>query len=472
MKEKRHNGATPADQVTPELLEKHDRPGPRYTSYPTAVEFSDNFKDVDYQARLALANEAKEQSLSLYVHIPFCEERCTFCGCNVIITKKPKVSATYLDYLDKEIDLLARALSERRTLHQYHWGGGTPTYLDLGQIERVQRRITEHFRIADDAEVAIEVDPRVTTNEQLRLLKDLGFNRLSLGVQDFTPAVQEAVNRVQSVEETRRVVDLGRELGFESINIDLIYGLPLQTPETFAKTLETVVSMRPERVAVYSFAYVPWIKGNQKKMDTDYLPGREQKFELFATAIRSFLKAGYDQIGMDHFAVPEDSMAKAVAKRKLYRNFMGYTVHKAPDFVGLGVSSIGHIAGAFAQNTKKLSRYYEMLDAGRLPVERGYVMNDDDRIRQHVIMELMCNFYVSTQAVSDRFGVSFSKYFATEMRDLKAKDGPVAQGFVKVSSKRIEVTPLGRLFIRNVAMIFDRYLRGDHGEKPVFSRTV
>jgi oxygen-independent coproporphyrinogen-3 oxidase len=463
---------TPVDLVTPEILEKHDRPGPRYTSYPTAVEFSEDFTESDYRKRLTAADKGPDDSISLYIHIPFCEDRCTFCGCNVIITRKPEVSERYLDYLGKEIDLLASSLPSRRTLLQYHWGGGTPTYLSCRQIEALQKKITEHFTIHPDAEVAIEVDPRVTTVEQLRLLRDLGFNRLSMGVQDFTQEVQETVNRVQSVEETRRIVDVGRDLGFGSINIDMIYGLPLQTPETFEKALETVIEMRPERVAVYSFAFVPWIKGNQKSLPTGYLPGREMKFQLFATAIRAFLAAGYDQIGMDHFAVPEDDMARAVSNRTLYRNFMGYTVHKAPDFLGLGVSSIGHVEGAFAQNTKKLSRYYEALDAGRFPVERGYVLNEDDKIRQLVIMELMCNFYVSASAISKQCGIDFASYFATELSELQAPDGPAAQGFLEVSPEGVEVLPLGRLFIRNIAMIFDRYLREKQSDKPVFSRTV
>lgn len=463
---------TPVDLVTPEILAKHDRPGPRYTSYPTAVEFHEEFTEADYRDRLAAADNGSDDSVSLYVHIPFCEERCTFCGCNVIITRKPEVSEKYLDYLHREIDLLASCLPNRRTLLQYHWGGGTPTYLSCGQIEALQKKVTEHFTIHPDAEVAIEVDPRTTTLEQLRVLRNLGFNRLSMGVQDFTIEVQETVNRVQSIEETRKIVDAGRELGFGSINIDMIYGLPLQTPETFAKALQTVIEMRPERVAVYSFAYVPWIKGNQKSLPAGYLPSRDEKFQLFATAIRSFLAAGYDQIGMDHFAVPEDAMAQAVSKRTLYRNFMGYTVHKASDFIGLGVSSIGHVEGAFAQNSKKLSRYYEALDSGRFPVERGYVLNEDDKIRQQVIMELMCNFFVSAPAISKQFGIDFESYFSMELEELQAPDGPAAQGFVEVTSDGVEVLPLGRLFIRNIAMIFDRYLREKQSDKPVFSRTV
>jgi oxygen-independent coproporphyrinogen-3 oxidase len=460
------------DLVTPELLAKYDKPGPRYTSYPTAVEFHDGFTEEDYRRRLAAADEMAEEPLSLYVHIPFCEARCSFCGCNVVITRKREVADAYLENLFQEIRLLASQLPHRRKVVQYHWGGGTPTYLSLEQMERLQEQVVKHFDIAEDAEVAIEVDPRVTTEEQLRLLARMGFSRLSLGVQDFTPEVQAAVGRIQSEEETRRLVEAGRDLGFRSVNIDLIYGLPLQTPETFRRTLDQVIAMRPDRVAVYSFAYVPWIKGNQKSLPADYLPDRETKFRLFATAIQAFLAAGYEQIGMDHFALPEDELAQAVSQGRLYRNFMGYTVHKAPDMLGVGISSIGEVRGAFAQNTKKLSRYGQALARGRFPIERGYVLDEDDRIRQRVIMELMCNFRVRAALVEELFGIDFFRYFRTELEELRAPEGPVAQGFVVISEEGVQVTPLGRLFIRNVAMVFDRYLRQKRGEKPVFSRTI
>lgn len=465
-------GADFLARVTPELLAKHDRPGPRYTSYPTAIEFHEGFGEGEYRKRLAKANERAGEPISLYVHIPFCEERCSFCGCNVTITRKRRIADLYLEHLHKEIELLAAAIPERRNLLQYHWGGGTPTYLDLDQIDALQSKIAKHFRIAEGAEVAIEVDPRVTTEEQLKLLRSHGFNRISLGVQDFTPAVQEAVNRVQSVEETRRVVDRARELGFGSVNIDLIYGLPHQTIESFRRTLGATIEMRPERVAVYSFAFVPWIRGNQRKLIEEHLPPRDVKFGLFAEAIRSFVAAGYLQIGMDHFALPEDEMGVAAANETLYRNFMGYTVHKASDFLGLGVSSIGSVAGAFAQNQKKLVRYYEAIEKGRFPIEKGYVLSEDDRIRAKVILELMCNFRVKASDVSAAFGIDFAAYFAKEIAELTEPDGAEAQGFVNVDDEGIRVSPLGRLFIRNVCMIFDPYMREKREGRPVFSRTV
>jgi oxygen-independent coproporphyrinogen-3 oxidase len=458
--------------VTPELLARHDRPGPRYTSYPTAVEFHEGYREADYRRALESANRRATEPLSLYVHIPFCRERCSFCGCNVTITRKPRVSALYLEHLHREIDLLADALPDRRALLQYHWGGGTPTYLACGEMEALQKRVERRFRILPGAEVAIEVDPRAASNDQLRLLRDLGFNRISLGVQDFTREVQEAVNRVQSVEETRRVVDRSRALGFGSVNIDLIYGLPLQTPETFRETLRAVLAMRPDRTAVYSFAFVPWIRGNQRALIERNLPPRATKFALFAEAIRAFLGAGYEPIGMDHFALPEDEMARAARRGELYRNFMGYTVHKAPDFLGAGVSSIGSIGGAYAQNTKKLVRYYEAIDAGRFPIERGYVLTDDDAVRARVILELMCNFRVRTAEIESLFGIDFRAYFAREIGEILGEDGPGTLGFVEIADDRIEVLPLGRFFIRNLCMIFDKHSRERRDGRPVFSRTI
>ncbi len=460
------------DRVTPDLLARHDRPGPRYTSYPTAVEFDDRFTAGLYEERLTQANERGADPLSLYVHIPFCERRCSFCGCNVIISKRREPVRKYLDYLFKEIDLLASALPDRRTLLQYHWGGGTPTYLDITQMKALMSKVTDHFYIAPRAEVAIEIDPEVTTVEQLEAAREIGFNRLSIGVQDFTPKVLEAVRRAQSVEQTRLLLDAARDLGFGSVNIDLIYGLPHQNPANFADTLDKVIEMRPERVAVYSFAYVPWIKKNQKKLPVDYLPEREAKFALFALAIRSFLGAGYVQIGMDHFALPEDELGQASTKRKLHRNFMGYTVHRAPDMVGLGVSSIGSLCDAFAQNVKKAPQYYQAIDEGRFPIGRGYVLSEDDRIRRHVITELMCNFHVNAKEVSQLFGIDFTNYFRSEIDELCASDGQADQGLVSVAQDGIEVLPIGRLFVRNVCMVFDAYLKKKNGDGRVFSRTV
>jgi oxygen-independent coproporphyrinogen-3 oxidase len=326
------------------------------------------------------------------------------------------------------------------------------------------------FEIDAGAEVAVEIDPRVTSFEQLEVLRELGFNRLSMGVQDFTPEVQRAVNRIQSVESTRALFERARQLGFQSINVDLIYGLPLQTLESFALAVDTAIGLRPDRVAVYSFAFVPWIRAHQKNIRQEELPAPELKLELFVEARQRFLDAGYAALGMDHFALPGDELTRAGEAGTLHRNFMGYTTRPAPDMLGVGVSAIGDVAGAFAQNTKKLSGYYAALDAGRFPIERGYRLDPDDRVRRHVITELMCNFRLAPEAVEERFGIDFEAYFRQELEELRA--GPASHGFLELGPELIEVTPTGRLFVRNVCMSFDRHLRQKRREKPVFSRTV
>jgi oxygen-independent coproporphyrinogen-3 oxidase len=467
-------GTTPmsaSPRITVELLRKYDRPGPRYTSYPTAVEFSESFGPADYAARLGEADHA-EGPLSLYAHLPFCEHRCTFCGCHVVITKDQEIVENYLGYLHREIDRLASHLPHRRRVSQYHWGGGTPTHLTPGEMEALHRKVTDRFILEPDAEVAIEVDPRVTSVEQIDLLRSLGFNRLSMGVQDFDPDVQAAVDRHQSEAQTRATYDLGRDRGFASINLDLIYGLPLQTVPKFGRTVDAVVQMRPDRVALYSYAHVPWIRAQQKWIEPKDLPSPEDKLHLFLDARERFLAAGYVEIGMDHFAVPGDELAEAQRKRRLHRNFMGYTVRMGSDMVAVGVSGIGDVRGAFAQNEKKLSRYYEVLDQGRFPVERGYALDRDDVIRRDLITRLMCNLWLDTTALEKEHGIVFADYFAAELAALNAKDGPVSEGFVALAPDHLEIVGLGRFFVRNVAMIFDRYLENRSAGKPVFSRTV
>lgn len=458
--------------ITPDLLRKYDRPGPRYTSYPTAVEFSTDYDASAYFESLALAAARADDPLSLYVHLPFCEHRCTFCGCNVVITRRRSIAEEYLTYLHREIREVARRLGRRRKVVQYHWGGGTPTYLQVGEMRELQQVVTECFDILPDAEVAIEVDPRVTSREQIDLLRAMGFNRLSMGVQDFDPDVQAIISRNQTEQQTRDLFAYSRSAGFGSINIDLIYGLPLQKTQTFARTLDTVIELRAERVAVYSYAHVPWLRTQQKGFDPAMLPSAGQKLELFCLAREAFLQAGYRPIGMDHFAVPEDELAKAVETRTLSRNFMGYTVKSAPDMIGVGVSAIGDVAGAYAQNQKKLPRYYAALDAGSLPIDRGYRLSADDRVRRYVITQLMCNFYLEKRAVEERFGIAFDQAFAHELAELASPDGLIANGFVTLSREALHVEPLGRLFVRNVAMLFDRYLQNKKSETRIFSQTV
>jgi oxygen-independent coproporphyrinogen-3 oxidase len=331
--------------------------------------------------------------------------------------------------------------------------------------------VRHHFDVAADAEQAIEIDPRVTTTTQLALLRRLGFNRLSFGVQDFDPRVQEAIHRHQPEQATRDLYWAARDAGFESINFDLIYGLPRQTVESFTRTLASVVDLLPDRIAVYSYAHVPWIRPNQKAIDPLDLPDAQTKRLLLAAAVEAFTAAGYVSIGMDHFALPDDELASATRERRLHRNFMGYTVRPAPDSVAVGVSAIGDVAGAFAQNFKSLARYYEALDAGRFPVERGYALTADDQVRRYVIAELMCNFHLDGAVLRERFGVALEEYFAPELARLAEPGGLAEDGLVRIEADTIEVTPRGRLFVRNVCMVFDTYLAA-HAGRPTFSRTV
>ena len=462
---------TPTPRITLELLERYDRPGPRYTSYPTAVEFHERFDSRAYVARLAEANR-HDGPLSLYVHLPFCEHRCAFCGCHVVITKDRSIVDDYLRRLHLEIELLARHLPDRRRVVQLHWGGGTPTHLPPDRIEALHRRIAGLFDVDPEGETAIEADPRVTTREQVDLLRALGFNRVSMGIQDLDPDVQRAIDRNQTEAQSRDLYDACRATGFRSINVDLIYGLPRQTRETFTRTIRTVVGMRPDRVALYSFAHVPWKSAQQKGIDLADLPTPGTKLELFVAARDLFLDAGYVEIGIDHFALPDDELAIARGSRSLHRNFMGYTVRTGTDLVATGVSGIGDVRGAFAQNRKKLSTYYAALDAGSFPIERGYLLDADDLLRRELVTSLMCNLWVDVRALERKFSISFEAYFAAELEALRAPSGPVEHGFVELTPDHLEVRGLGRFFVRNVAMAFDRYLEGKTGAKPVFSRTV
>jgi oxygen-independent coproporphyrinogen-3 oxidase len=456
-----------------DLLARYNKPGPRYTSYPTALEFHAGIDETAYRHSLAAADRQAAEPLSFYAHLPFCEERCAYCGCTVVITRHRDVAARYLEALELEIDRLAAHLPGRRLLSQMHWGGGTPTYYDPADLTRLFERVTRHFTFTPDAEIAIEIDPRVTSPEHLATLRRLGFNRLSMGVQDFAPEVQQAVGRIQSYELTRGLVDHARALGFRSINVDLIYGLPYQTPAGFAHTLEQVLTLRPERVAVYSFAFVPWMKAHMKHLPEAALPAPDVKLALLTGARRAFAEAGYRQIGMDHFAVPDDELSRAVEQRTLHRNFMGYTVQTARDMVAVGLSAIGDVQGTFFQNTSKLSEYVKALDAGRFPTERGYALDADDRLRRHVITQLMCNGELDVRAVERQYGIRFADYFDDALHALTGPGSPAEDGLVEVSDGAISVTPTGRLFVRNLCMPFDRYLQArTAGPRPVFSRTV
>jgi oxygen-independent coproporphyrinogen-3 oxidase len=451
--------------TTAELVRRYDRPGPRYTSYPTALELHEGLGAEAYREELKRAAR-RDGALGLYVHLPFCAERCLFCGCNVVVTKHREVAERYLGFLFREIDAVARLLGRGRRVTQLHWGGGTPTYLAPEQMRRLFGAVRDRFAIDADAEIAVEVDPRVTTREHLETLAELGFNRLSAGVQDFSADVQEAIGRRQTHRQAAVLVAHARDLGFGSVNLDLVYGLPLQTPASFQETLDRVARLRPDRLAIYSYAHVPWTKGHQRKIDEAQLPKSETKAELLASALRCLTDVGYVPIGMDHFALPDDELARAANRGTLWRNFMGYTVRRGSDLVGFGLSAIGDLDGTFFQNQRKLHAYEGASGATGFATERGYAPTADDRLRRHVITSLMCNFRVTRADVESRFGVRFDEVFARELDGL----GPLARdGLVRIGADGIDVTE--RLFVRNVCMVFDTCLTR-HRERPRWSRTV
>ncbi len=459
-------------EVSPELLTRHDRPGPRYTSYPTAVEFTEAFGPSEYAKRLAAAGRRPDQPLSLYVHLPFCEARCSFCACHVIVTKRSEVSDAYLGRVVAESELIAERLGDRRLLVQYHWGGGTPTHYPPDVLIELHRGLLRRFELAPDAEVAIEVDPRVTTTAHLEALVDVGFNRISLGVQDFDPEVQRLIGRNQTEEQTVALYQDARRLGFESINFDLIYGLPGQDHKTMQKTLDTVLVLRPDRLAIYSFAFVPWMRPHQRRLDQALLPGTEEKFALLAAVVSRLTEAGYRPIGMDHFALPDDELARSAAAGTLNRNFMGYTTKRDTEVVALGTSGISDVNGAYAQNHRRLASYYQEVDEGRLPTERGYSLDRDDRLRRYVITELMCNGVVDLAAAASRFEVPDPEVFAAEIENLSGPGGLVEEGMVTIEDSTVRATELGMLFVRRLASVFDVHT-GRHSENSqVFSKTI
>ena len=454
---------------SPELIRKYDRPGPRYTSYPTAPEWSEAFGPEQYQAHLARA-DAQEGPLSVYVHLPFCREMCRFCGCNVVATHDATRADAYLDLLEKEVEMVAARLPRRREVSQLHWGGGTPTFLDEKQLVRCHEAVARHFRFAPDAEKAIEIDPAITRKAQLDVLADLGFNRISMGVQDFDPRVQETVGRIQGEKETRDLVEHSRSRGFGGVNLDLIYGLPFQTPDTWAHTLERIVSIRPDRMAVFGYAHVPWAKPHQRLLPVDRLPDTALRVKLFLMAAEAFGEAGYRQIGLDHFALESDELARAQDGGYLYRNFQGYTVRPADDTVAFGMTSISDVGGAYAQNAHKLRDWGEHVAAGRLPIERGIAMSDDDVMRRFAINRVMCLFRLDLGEIERQFGPAARRALEPSLDRVKELE---EDGLVAFDGQRLQVTPLGRLLVRNVAMLFDAYLPRHAADKqPAFSRTV
>jgi oxygen-independent coproporphyrinogen-3 oxidase len=455
-------------QITDATLEKYNRPGPRYTSYPTAPVWKEDFGPDDLESFYARADK-EATPLSLYMHIPFCENLCLFCACNVSIQKDKKVAIPYLEALKREIEHVSQRVSKNRTVIQFHWGGGTPTYLTPAQMEDLFGHARQRFTFAPDAEIGIEIDPRVTGRAHLESLRRLGFNRLSMGIQDFHPKVQETIHRVQPYELTRDLIVTARELDFESLNVDLIYGLPYQTAESFQDTIDKTLSLAPDRVAMFSYAHVPWLKKQQGSF-AEHLPEGMEKFRIFRAGLERFLGAGYLYIGMDHFARPGDELAVAQRNRTLHRNFQGYTTKAGADLYGMGVSAISSIGGAYAQNRREVPAYQQTIGTRGIATMRGYRLSEDDLLRRAVIGRLLCHTVIPKHEIERDFSIHFDEYFAPELQRLEeARD----EGLVVLDPEEIRVTPLGRIFIRNVAMAFDRYLHEQQmDQRPLFSKTL
>ncbi len=454
--------------ITQEILDRYNVPGPRYTSYPTAPEWVDSFGPPDYERALKRSNEvSSSRPLSLYMHLPFCDHLCLYCGCNVVISQKHEVAALYLDKLEWEIDQLAQILDTSRPVIQFHWGGGTPTYFDASQLERLFSYTQERFQFAPDSEIGVEIDPRVTNEAHLNTFRRLGFNRISMGIQDFNPVVQKTVRRIQPYDMTKVTFDQCRALDFESVNVDLIYGLPHQTPENFLDSVDKVIGLGPDRVAMFSYAHVPWMKKQQGAL-AKYIPQGMDKFQIFRAGIERFTSAGYRYIGMDHFARPDDELCLAQASRTLHRNFQGYTTKAGADLIAFGVSSISGLDRIYAQNYRDIKDYYAAIEQDRLPIMRGIQLNDDDVLRRAVISRLLCHCMLIKKEIEIKFGIRFDEYFSDELKRLEPL---MTDGLVELSAESISVTLLGRIFIRNVGMIFDKYLHKPK-DKPVFSKTL
>ncbi len=439
-----------------ELIRRYDKSGPRYTSYPSAVQFNDEFTETRYR-EIAKATNANARPLSLYFHIPFCNTVCFFCACSKVVTKNRSRAGPYLQRLHKEIEIQGALFDRQRKVEQLHWGGGTPTFISHDEIRALMDKIREHFTLIDDdsGEYSIEVDPREIRAGSLALLRELGFNRLSMGVQDFNEKVQKAVNRIQPREQTLSVLKKARDLGFRSINMDLIYGLPFQTVASFSETLEQVIAANPDRLSIFNYAHLPEMFKPQRRIQVDDLPSPEEKLGILQAAIHMLGDAGYVYIGMDHFAKPHDELAVAQREGSLYRNFQGYSTHANCDMVAMGNTAISNVGNSFSQNSRSLDDYYEALDAGHLPVMRGYELSDDDRLRREVITKLICHFSLEFGVIENQFNIDFRRYFLPELEALSLMQ---KDGLLTISDGAIEVLPAGKLLIRNICMVFDAYL--------------
>ena len=450
-----------------DLINRYDKSGPRYTSYPTALELHEGFGDQEYRQHIAKSNAAGGP-LSLYFHIPFCDTVCFYCACNKVITKNRAHAVPYLESLYQEIAMQGALFDKNRVVNQLHWGGGTPTFLSFEQMQKLMAVTRQHFNLRDDdqGEYSIEVDPRETNDSTIAQLRELGFNRVSLGLQDFDPAVQKAVNRLQSPEQTFAVLEAARQHGFRSTNIDLIYGLPLQTEQSFATTLDQVLAYAPDRFSIFNYAHMPSRFKTQRQINEADLPTPAIKLEILQMVGQKLTDAGYVYIGMDHFAKPDDELAVAQREGKLYRNFQGYSTHSDCDLVGLGVTSIGRVGDAYMQNYKELDEYQQCVAEGRLPVFRGVELDADDSLRRAVITQLICHFELTFSKIESEFNIGFARYFATELDNLKQMQ---VDGLLELTATGIQVLPVGRLLIRNICMVFDRYLAK---KQQQFSRVI
>jgi oxygen-independent coproporphyrinogen-3 oxidase len=455
-------------KVSDAFLEKYNRPGPRYTSYPTAPVWKDDFGPDDLDDSYLRA-EKQATPLSLYMHRPFCENLCLFCACNVSIQKDKSVAIPYLAALKREIEHVSARVSRKRPVIQFHWGGGTPTYLSPGQLEDLFGFAHERFSFAPDAEISLEVDPRVTSREHLETLRRIGFNRLSMGSQDFEAKVPQTIHRVQPYQMTRDLIAASRELGYGSLNVDLIYGLPYQTTNSFRATIDQVLTLSPDRVAMFSYAHVPWLKKQQGSFQA-HLPEGREKFAIFRAGLEGFLGAGYQYIGMDHFALPDDELAAAQRNRTLHRNFQGYTTKAGADLYGMGVSAISSIGRAYAQNSREIPAYQLAASSRGLATMRGYRLSEDDELRRALIGRLLCHTVIFKREIEREFAIAFDEYFAAELDRLAEAR---KEGLVALQDEEVRVTPLGRIFIRNIAMVFDRYLHDQQmDQRPLFSKTL
>ncbi len=451
------------------ILPRYEGPGPRYTSYPTAPAWNEEYGEAQF--RESLGKIPPDRDVALYAHVPFCDSLCHFCACNRVITQKPELPARYIDEIQREIAWIREAIPGAPHASQLHWGGGTPTHLTTDQIRTLFRALTEAFPLHADAEVSIEVDPRVTSESQMDVLKECGFNRISMGVQDTNPKVQQAIHRIQPFDQTATLVSQARSREFESVNFDLIYGLPYQTEASFERTLDEILTLQPDRIALYSYAHVTWVAKQQRGFERKDLPDPSSKIRIMLLAIRRFLEAGYLHIGMDHFARPEDELSRALADGSLRRNFMGYTTQQGVDVLAFGPSAISELQDAYAQSERDIQRWQEAVSSRGCATLRGHVLTAEDQVRSWLIARIMCHGDVSATEYSARFGGSLKHDFC---RELESLDPLQADGLVEIDSDgNLRVTPLGRLLVRNIAMAFDAYLaEQQRSAKPLFSKTV